>query len=1272
MKKKLLSILLAVCLLLGFVPGLTPAAAAAEPEPVALEYTLPYGDTISAGSSHIVVIKEDGTLWGWGNNVSNELGVGALAEPVLTPMQIPVDNVVSVRADDFTTAVLKSNGELWNWGSHDANGKLGREAEGDNIGPGKVMDNVVQLSSGASHSVAVTRDGTMWVWGSNDDGQLGNGGKDTGFSFDSLSGEYSYEPLPVRVLEDVRMPAAGGGQTFAILNDGSLWAWGANDRGQLCNMAPGEEDASLLGVKTTRTYEVKEEMDIVDADGTVWHIHPGIKESTHIYQPTPIKVMENVEKVATDFYTIVLKTDGSVWTCGSLGKDIYSPEHVLDGAVDVAVGGGAFAAIKEDGSLWTWGQNAIGQLGRGSCSLTEWEPAKVMDDVVSVTVGNEFMAALKSDGSLWAWGTNYLGQLGVGNEDERLSESSLGIKYSAEPIQVMDGVALPGRAGELGAAELPSAGETTADRAGTTSVYSSVRAAANTGAGAVRMQIPSNAFYINGNAFCGYNCSGYTWEEAEAYCESLGGHLATLATYYEEGLYFTSGAMFLGARRNPSTGQFYWITGEPSNIGSSTNPACNYLMVESDGSLVGTTNNYPAQGFICEWETRRMPGAVYTVYFNPAGGTVSTDRKQVTNGKTYGTLPTPTRPGYTFAGWSVSDSDSSTLVNANTTVSLSGDRVLYALWSDGKGGPEIGDVSYSFGNNNGVFGYSSNYRIPLERYTYLFGDSMSTKRLYDSVGYWDGNCFGMVTSSTLLYMGGNWQPSPQLQLTGTMTLDSSGKSYTLKEYIEIMQVLQYSADHQRVENKNTNAYTNLVSAVVNFENTGAQPVFIGIYGPTSGHELLGLGASRDTANKRDLIHVYDPNFPLDNNRYLYIYWNDAGYYTGWYYHLNDKKDWGSSYGGDLDFSTYTDVLSVWGNRGSQAALNASIMSVSTSNASIYDYDGNLAATIRDGEITSNRADLFAFKNPISGSANGTENGVSLWVPTEYFTVVNEDENAGELSVTVTGRNSSVAVSTSADRATVYTDSDSGSHVALVNGKGEHYEMVFTSGGAEEVRLTGTVKEDTPTCFARLSGELSGMGVGGAELSVEGKAASLDQVAQTTAVSIVTSTAPSAISSVFPDVPRDAGYAPAVQWAYDNSITGGTELGFFSPERTCTRAEALTFLWRALGCPVSTASVQPFADVQESDYFYEAAVWAAGSGVALGTDAAHFSPSLTCTDEQFLTFLWRALDKPGQRTGFAGYDNAVEWAREQGLLQDTDSQPPCLRRDAVTFLYRALA
>ena len=718
-------------------------------------------------------------------------------------------------------------------------------------------------------------------------------------------------------------------------------------------------------------------------------------------------------------------------------------------------------------------------------------------------------------------------------------------------------------------------------------------------------------------------------------------------------------------------GQWYWITGEPWNGGNASNPAWDCLVVKEDGWYACGSNYSGAVGFICEWETNQA--ASYNVYFNANGGTVNTSSKQVANGQTYGVLPTPAWSGYNFLGWYTASSGG-TQVTANTAVSLTDHQTLYAQWTNKDGGPVVADVSYSFGNHESYFNYPKDYKIPLERYTYMFGNNNAAYNEWAQAGNWNGSCFGMVTSAANLYMTNNPKPSQ-------LSLDASNGELTIKQFIEAMQISQGGSTIQKVRHDNFGAYSELVQAVLHFQNTGTQPVFIDMYGPPGhgAHTIMGLEAYRDPDNKKDIIHVYDPNFPLDNDRWLDVYWNGQEYYTGWYYRFNDNENWGSSYGGsnragELSFTTYADVMSVWYSRGNENALTSSALNISTGSASIYDYAGNLAATVRNGEVTSSREDIFPVIDPTaSGSGTGNGDGVSLWIPSEYFTVVNEDEDGKKLSVTVSGQDSSLKVSTSADRVMFYADEAAGASVAVVNGKDESYEMVLSSGGTEEVRLTGTTKEGLPTCLAQLSGELSGMGVGdSAKLRVEGKAVSTDRVAQTTAVSIVASTTPSAISSVFLDVPGGSYYAPAVQWAYDAGITNGTGLGFFSPERTCTRAEALTFLWRALGCPVSSAAIQPFADVQESDYYYDAAVWAAGSGVALGTDAAHFSPSRTCTDEEFLTFLWRALDKPGQRTGFTGYDNAVEWAREQGLLQDTDAQPPCLRRDAAAFLYRALA
>lgn len=1297
MKKQLLSLLLTVCLLLGLVPALAAPAAAAEApaQPVGIGRTLPYGDTISAGFAHIAVIKEDGTLWTWGNNEDDRLGAGIAEEIIKTPVQVPVGKAASVSCGAYVTSVVMENGELWSWSGNDLLGAIGRETPDGDLGPGKVMDGVRSVSCG-QHSGAITADGTLWLWGRNNYGQLGNNRQGT---IQEGRIQNAWEPLPARTMENVRYVVTSAARTFAILDDGSLWGWGENGSGGLGNDTSvwenkEDHDESLLGVVEDESHVIGEEgYSVTNPDGTTVNWAPGAIWHRHdVFQPTPIKIMDGVSKVDTDSFTIILKADGSVWTCGDIGRQLteeeyiahgiepsssyngfnyywprkytYAPGYVMDDVVDVATGGAAFAAIKSDGSLWTWGySDALGREGSMS------EPGKVMDDVVDVTVGYCFMAALKSDGSLWAWGSNSMGQLGT---DTAELEDDSSYRIVSTPVKVMDGVALPSRARTSGGiTELPTA-ENAAVQA-----RSNPPAAEGAQSGAVfaapryaGMNVSSTAWYLsNGNAYEAY-VGDYTWAEAQAYCESVGGHLATLTTREElDNIGFSVGPLFIGGRRDPSTGQFYWITGEPSDIGSSTNQAHDCLCLQTDRSWVAAGSGYRAAGFVCEWETSRASD-YRTVWFDANGGTVGTASKLVVNGQTYGTLPTPYRRGYNFRGWS----DGSGLVTANSFASLAGDQVLYAQWSATGGGPSIADVSYSFGNwsGEGGFDYPDHYKLPLERFTYMFGNNQSTRDLYyNEVGEWGGNCFGMVTSATWLYMGNDSTPRPELTLDTPVSMDTD-RAYTILDFIETLQVLQYSASYQKVKVGNNNAYGKLVSAVMDFQKTGAQPVFIGVRGPEGGHALLGREVYRDTANKKDIVRVYDPNYPLEDERWLDLYWDTPGHYTGWRYAMSNTMIWGS-HNGTLNFARFSDFMTVWNNRGNERTLNGNLLNISCDNASVYDYSGNLAATIRDGRVLSNRTDIYAVQGPESLGANGESgSGVALWVPAEYFTVVNEDEGVQELSVTVSGTDASLAVSTSADRVMVYANGNADESVAVVNGADERYEMVLTAGGAEEVRLSGTTKEGTPTCFAQLDGELSGMGVGTASLHVDGKAESTDRVAPATAVSIITSTSPSDISSVFPDVSRDAAYAPAVQWAYENGIAGGTALGSFEPERAYTRAEALTLLWRALGCPTADTSAQPFLDVREGDDCYQALVWAAAAGVARGTGKRHFSPDRACTNQEFLMFLWRALGKPEKRTDFAGYQNAAEWAAGSGLLQERGLQSPCRRCDAVEFLYRVLA
>jgi len=163
---------------------------------------------------------------------------------------------------------------------------------------------------------------------------------------------------------------------------------------------------------------------------------------------------------------------------------------------------------------------------------------------------------------------------------------------------------------------------------------------------------------------------------------------------------------------------------------------------------------------------------------------------------------------------------------------------------------------------------------------------------------------------------------------------------------------------------------------------------------------------------------------------------------------------------------------------------------------------------------------------------------------------------------------------------------------------------------------------------------------------------------------------------FSDVPKGSYFAKAVKWALKNNITSGTSENTFSPDDACTRAQAVTFLWKAAGCPEPTSSNNPFSDVTESDWFYKAVLWAVENKITSGTSETTFSPQNTCKNSHILTFIWNANGKPdATENPESWYSDALSWASKNGLLEEiTNADKPdelCPRKDIVTFLYRYL-
>ena len=371
------------------------------------------GMTIATSGTSSFAIQSDNSLWAWGDNRHGQIGNGTTSKwenPELYPIPIKVmENAVAVSAGSTHVMVIRTDGSLWAWGRNNF-GQLGDgtitiyddnweiiEDNNQNI-PIKIIEDVIAVSAGSEHTTAITADGSLWAWGANHRGQLGNG---------TIAQWDEPELNPVRIMENVVYVSAAQDHTMAIRTDGSLWAWGANHRGQLGNGA-----------------------------------------STQWDEPNPIKVMENVIAVsAENWRTMAVTADGILWAWGSnmshsLGDgtniDRYNPTRIMTGIACIS----GSMAIDTNGGLWVWGSNSFGELGDGS-TMTRYSPMRVTEDIVSVSGGSFHTMAIKDDGSLWTWGRNDYGQLGDGTVTIVSEIGVIEDNDQRRPIRIMDNLLLP-------------------------------------------------------------------------------------------------------------------------------------------------------------------------------------------------------------------------------------------------------------------------------------------------------------------------------------------------------------------------------------------------------------------------------------------------------------------------------------------------------------------------------------------------------------------------------------------------------------------------------------------------------------------------------------------------------------------------------------------------------------------------------------------------------------------------------------------------------------
>ena len=318
---------------------------------------------IAAGNGHTVALKEDGTVWAWGDNSDGQLGDGT-GQSRYVPMQVAgLTNVIAVAAGGWHTVALKADGTVWTWGSN----RWGQLGDGGAVDTRYVpeqiagLTNVMAVAAGGDHTVALKADGTVWAWGSNGWGQMGNG---------SVGDKHL--PMQITGLANIAAVAAGSGHTVVLKEDGTVWACGNNDWGQL-----GGGDTTLSR-----------------------------------YTPVQASGVDNVKAVAAGgLYTVGLKVDGTVWSWGCFYYEDWSaiasgnlpmPASGLANVAAVSAGWAHNVALKMDGTVWAWGDNNYGQLGDGTpySYIRYYTPGQVsgLTNVTAVEAGTWHTVALKADG----------------------------------------------------------------------------------------------------------------------------------------------------------------------------------------------------------------------------------------------------------------------------------------------------------------------------------------------------------------------------------------------------------------------------------------------------------------------------------------------------------------------------------------------------------------------------------------------------------------------------------------------------------------------------------------------------------------------------------------------------------------------------------------------------------------------------------------------------------------------------------------------------------